>query len=156
MPRIISRAKNKQLIQIGSGKNKVDVIHVENAALAHVQALESLQKNSNIGGQAYFIGQETPVNLWWFIDQLLSSSGEKNLRRSKIPTKIAYTLASLCEFTSKIIFRYKKEPFLTRFLVMQLTKSHYFNHRKAARAFGYYPKISISEGLLKLREFHRQ
>jgi nucleoside-diphosphate-sugar epimerase len=39
------------------------------------------------------------------------------------------------------------EPPLTRLMVSQLTRSHWFDHSAAERDFGYRPRISIEEGL---------
>ena len=39
---------------------------------------------------------------------------------------------------------------MTRFIAMQLAKSHYFSHAKAKKDLGYGPIISIEEGLEEL------
>jgi nucleoside-diphosphate-sugar epimerase len=36
---------------------------------------------------------------------------------------------------------------MTRFVALQLAKSHYFSHEKAKKDFGYIPEISTEEGL---------
>ena len=38
---------------------------------------------------------------------------------------------------------YNKEPQMTRFLAMQLAKSHYFNHRAAQEDFNYKAICSV-------------
>ena len=67
IPRLVQRAKCGRLIQVGNGHNLVDIIHVTNAAHAHLCALEYLQAQPQNGGNAYFVGQERPIPLWWFI-----------------------------------------------------------------------------------------
>src|SRR5690606_34572078 len=69
-PRVIARAKEGKLRIVGSGENLVDIVYVENAAMAHVQAFEALTPHK-VNGEAYFIGQERPVNLWSFINEVL-------------------------------------------------------------------------------------
>ena len=46
----------------------------------------------------------------------------------------------------------EKEPRMTRFLALQLARSHYFNHTRACSDFGYKPLISIEEGTKRLLE----
>jgi nucleoside-diphosphate-sugar epimerase len=43
VPRIIARAKS--LRRVGDGSNRVDTIYVDNAARAHLLAMEALEKN---------------------------------------------------------------------------------------------------------------
>ena len=62
---------NKKVAWIGDGNNMVDVIYVKNAVDAHISAFEKLEPESAIAGKAYFLGQENPVNLWDFIDDIL-------------------------------------------------------------------------------------
>ena len=72
LPKLVARAEKKQLKKIGDGKNLVDVTFVENAAHAHVQALYAMSLKNPICGKAYFLGQENPVLLWDFINELIS------------------------------------------------------------------------------------
>ena len=97
IPRLIQRAKEGKLKQVGDGNNLVDVIYVENAATAHVQAFEKLLVDHSIAGEAYFIGQERPVNLWHFINQILSMA-KVEMVEDKISFKLAYIIGALFEF----------------------------------------------------------
>jgi nucleoside-diphosphate-sugar epimerase len=60
VPRIIARAKANRLVQVGGGHNLVDVIHVSNAAYAHICALNYLMESPSHGGRAYFYWARTP------------------------------------------------------------------------------------------------
>jgi nucleoside-diphosphate-sugar epimerase len=42
------------------------------------------------------------------------------------------------------------EPKMTRFLALQLARSHYFSHQKATRELGYRPIVSLDEGKKRL------
>jgi nucleoside-diphosphate-sugar epimerase len=44
------------------------------------------------------------------------------------------------------------EPPLTRFLVEQLSTSHWFNIDAARRDLGYSPRVSMAEGLARLSQ----
>lgn len=150
LPRLYARAKKGKLFQIGGGQNKVDVTYVDNAALAHIQALENLKSGAPLCGKAYFIGQDRPVLLWNFIDELLKSKNLKWQRRV-IPYKVAYACGAIGEFFYRKMNRFDEDPPITRFSAFSLAKSHYFDHSTAKRDFGYQAKVSTERGLDLLR-----
>ena len=146
VPRLVDAAKQGRLKIIGDGENQVDVIAVQNAATAHVQALMSLGVNSPVNGQAYFIAQSEPVKLWEFTNNLLSIFNVPKIEK-KISFKLAYTIGAICEFIAGIL-RLKNDKLpMTRFVAMQLSKSHWFIHDKAERDFNYKPLLSTNEAL---------
>ena len=145
IPMLINRTREGKLVQIGQGKNKVDVSYVENSADAHVQAALKLKPDSPVAGQAYFIGDDFPVNLWEWVNALLTLLQLPGVKR-KIPYRSAYILGYFME-NLYTLFPKLGEPRVTRFLACQFAKSHYFDHGKAKRDFGYHPKISNEEGL---------
>jgi len=147
-PRVIQKGKQGKLRIVGDGENLVDIIYVENAALAHVQAFEHLKPGSKVCGEAYFVGQERPVKLWDFINQVLGFVKVEPVM-SSINVTSAYRLGWALEKAYKFLGIQKPEPPMTRFVALNLGKSHYFSHDKAKRDFGYVPKISIEEGLKK-------
>ncbi len=137
-PRLIDRAQKGQLRVIGDGTNMVDVTHVENAAEAHIQAFEKLFYNSPVSGNAYFIGDSEPVNLWDFINKLLEKNGVKPVTK-KISASLAFTLGHMMEIIFHLLGIYKRDPKMTRFIALQMSKSHNFSHEKAKSDFGYSP-----------------
>jgi nucleoside-diphosphate-sugar epimerase len=150
IPRIIKRAKARQLRRVGDGTNQVDTIYVENAALAHIQAAEAMKPSSPVCGSAYFISQDDPVNCWGWINEVLELAGMPRVKQS-ISYHWAYRLGYTLE-TYHELFNLESEPRMTRFLAAQLAKSHYFDISRAKRDFGYYPKITIVEGMRRLGE----
>ena len=145
-PRVIQKGKQGKLRIVGDGENLVDIIYVENAALAHVQAFEHLRPGSPVCGEAYFVGQERPVRLWDFINQVLGQLKIEPVMRT-IDVTTAYRLGWFLEKAFKALGINKPEPPMTRFVALNLGKSHYFSHEKAKKHFGYVPKVSIEEGL---------
>ena len=145
-PRVIQKGKEGKLRIVGDGENLVDIIYVENAARAHVQAFEHLSPGSRVCGQAYFLGQERPVKLWDFINQVLGMVKVEPVMNS-IDVETAYRLGWFLEKMFKLLGIQKPEPPMTRFVALNLGKSHYFSHEKARRDFGYTPHVSIEEGL---------
>lgn len=148
IPRLLQRARDKQLRRVGDGRNLVDHIYIENAAVAHIQAAEALEKDSPVCGSAYFISQGDPVNCWAWINEILTLAGVPRVRRS-IPFKTAYTIGAALEVYHDL-FNIEREPRMTRFLACQLAKNHYFDISRAKRDFGFRAEISTSEGMRRL------
>jgi nucleoside-diphosphate-sugar epimerase len=148
VPRLIERAKSGRLRRVGDGTNLIDMVYVENAAAAHLQAADLLTVGSPVAGSAYFITQGEPVNCWRWIDELLALYGLPPVRKS-ISTRAAWALGVGLEAVYAVL-RLKSEPPMTRFLASQLGKSHYFSIERAKRDFGYEPRISTAEGMRRL------
>lgn len=146
IPRTIEAYKKGRIKIIGEGNNLVDVIPVENAALAHLFALKKIDKN--ISGNSYFIGQG-PVNLWTFINAVLAHNGLNRIEK-KIPLSLAYFIGTMIEFCLKILRLHNVHPPMSRFIALQLGKSHYFNHQKSLNDLGNYHQMTIQEAILNL------
>lgn len=148
IPRLIERARNNQLRRVGDGTNMVDSVYVENAAMAHVQAAEAMEIGSPVCGSAYFISQDDPVNLWGWINEILELGNVPKVSKS-ISFHWAYRLGHLLEAWHSVR-NLAEEPRMTRFLAAQLAKSHYFDISRAKKDFGYFPRVSMSEGMQRL------
>jgi len=149
VPRILERAE--KLAVIGSGRNRVDVLYIDNAVQAHVLAAEKLQEHPFLSGRIYFISQGEPINLWEMINRILEAGGKQPLKRS-IPTSAAYAVAACMEAGYRL-FGVEREPRLTRFVVRELATSHWFDISAARRDLGYVPEVSIDEGLIRLKRW---
>jgi nucleoside-diphosphate-sugar epimerase len=148
VPRLIARARSGRLRRVGNGRNVISMSYVENAAAAHLQAAEALQAGAPAAGKAYFINEPEPVNLWNWIDKLLSLAGLPPVRKS-IPSGTAYALGGLFEAIYASL-RLSAEPPMTRFLAQQLSGSHSYQIARAERDFGYQPLVSVEEGMRRL------
>jgi nucleoside-diphosphate-sugar epimerase len=145
IPRVLEAQRKKRLKIIGDGENLVDVTYVENAADAHIMALEQLSIGHPIAGKAYFLGQG-PVKLWDFTNDLLKHAGLPPVTK-KISFKKAYLIGFLIESFLKVFRINNIHPPMTRFIALQLAKSHYFNHQNLSQDLGFNPKVSIEEGI---------
>ena len=151
IPRLLQRARSGRLFRVGNGKNLIDIIFVENAAIGHIQAAETLTgKESPVNGNAYFLSQGEPVNCWDWIDEVLAMNGLPKVKWS-IPFALAWTLGWMLEGVYKHC-RLQGEPVMTRFLAAQLAHTHYLNIAKAKRDFGYVPMVSMEEGMKRLAD----
>jgi nucleoside-diphosphate-sugar epimerase len=148
IPRLIARAKAGKLKRVGLGENMISMSYVENAAHAHLLAADRLAPGSPAAGQAYFINEPEPVNLWSWVDELLALAGLPPVTRS-ISAPAAYFAGAMLESIYSIL-HLRGEPLMTRFLAQQLSGTHSYDISKAARDFGYQPIVPVAEGLRRL------
>src|SRR3569623_236430 len=147
LPRILDRARKGRLRHIGEVAKKIDTVHVDNAAGAHVLALEKLKVGSPIAGKVYFITNGEPVMQDAIINSLLKAGGFPPETR-RLPLGPAQFIATVMETTYRL-FGIKSEPPLTRFIVEQLSTAHWFNIAAARRDLGYAPRVTMHEGLVR-------
>ena len=148
IPTVLQRARSGQLRQIGDGTNLIDMLYVENAAMAHLQAADSLLPNSPVAGQAYFISQGQPVNCWTWINEILALAGLPPVRK-KVSLRSARWIGTAYELIYWLL-HLRGDPPLSRFMAAQMAHSHYFNIARARKDFGYSPEISTVEGMRRL------
>ena len=151
VPRLIERARRNKLVRVGNGMNRVDMIYIDNAVEAHVQACDRLEPEGDVAGNCYFVSDGKPVVLWNWIDDVLRKLGLPPAERS-VSFEMATLLGTLLEGIYGLL-RVKTEPPMTRFLAAQLAASHYFNISRARRDFGYNPVVSSEEGMDRLVEY---
>lgn len=147
IPRVIAKAKAGKLRQVGDGNSLVDITHVADAARAHLLAWDAL-KDGRASGKAYFLSQGEPVNLWNWINDLLSRLDIPTIEK-QVSLSAAYRIGAIAEFVYKL-FRLSGEPPMTRFVATELGKSHYFSIENARKDLGYEPQISMEAGLTEL------
>lgn len=148
IPRVLARARAGRFLQVGDGKNLVDITYIDNAAEAHLLAADVLAPGSPCAGRAYFISQGEPVSFWPWINGVLAAVGVPQVSKA-ISYKKAHRIGATLEFVYRCL-RIQKEPIMTRFVASQLAKSHYFNISAARRDLGYVPRISTEEGVRRL------
>lgn len=148
IPRVIARAKAGRLKRVGDGTNRISMSYVENVAAAHLQACDALTAESPVAGQAYFINEPEPVNLWDWIDEILSRAGLPPVRR-RVSFRAAYAAGAVLEAVYGL-FGVQAEPLMTRFVASQLAQSHFYSVRRAQQDFGYRGLVSVEEGMRRL------
>lgn len=151
VPRILAGARSGRLRIVGKGTNRVDMVHVENAADAHIAAENSLvPTNSPAGGRAYFITNGEPVVLWEWVNGLLTALGEPPVTK-RISLGAASAIGRACELIWSLL-PVGAEPPMTRFIAAELAKDHWFNISAARRDLAYVPRIGMREGTAGLVE----
>jgi nucleoside-diphosphate-sugar epimerase len=175
VPRILERARAGRLRIVGHGKNRVDMVHVENAVDAHLLAEAALDcpteataaetvcnvirykqpvtdkveaSPGSAAGKAYFITNDEPVVLWEWVNQLLVALGERPVTK-RISLGTASSIGAVCEALWRILPT-NTEPPMTRFIAAELAKDHWYDLSAAKRDLCYRPRISMAEGTNRL------
>lgn len=172
VPRVLARARAGRLRIVGNGRNRVDMVHVENAVDAHLLAEAALVREAapaagsprtsgpelpesgataapvSPAGRAFFITNNEPVVLWDWINDLLRALGEPPVTRH-ISLRAATGLGAGCEFLWRAL-RQRGEPPMTRFIAAELARDHWFDPTAARRDLGYTPRVSMAKGTSEL------
>jgi nucleoside-diphosphate-sugar epimerase len=151
VPRILARARAGRLRIVGPGTNRVDMVHVENAADAHILAEAALSRGGPACGKAYFITNGEPVVLWEWVNGLLRALGEPPVAR-RVPLAAARLVGAACEALWSFL-PLRGEPPMTRFIASELARDHWFRIDAARRDLGYAPRIGMAEGTAQLAQF---
>ncbi len=150
VPRILSRARAGRLALVGDGSNRVDSTYVDNAALAHVLALQKLAPGSACAGQAYFISNGEPLTMRALLNNILAAADLPPVNKHIRP-QLAYAAGALLEIMYRSL-GLQGEPIMTRFVARQLATSHWFRLDRARKDLGYRPCISLEQGFGQLRK----
>lgn len=149
LPRLQQRAdKLKRIVTDGPPK-KMDITFIDDAVAAHLLAANALQaRPTEVGGKAYFISSGEPVEIWPFIDAVLQATGNGPIRGSA-PRGLALAAGWVFETAHKLLGA-QGEPRMSRWIVRELTTSHWFDISAARRDLGYEPQVDLKQGLGKL------
>jgi nucleoside-diphosphate-sugar epimerase len=153
IPRLVDAARAGRLKIVGSGQNQVDLTYVDNAAVAHLQALDALARDNGPAGKAYFVSDDQPVVLWDWINGLLKELGIAPITGHVSP-KTAYLVGGILESLHRLM-GLSGEPRMTRFVAQQLATSHWYDMEPARQDFGYSPLVDPSVGFERLLEHLR-
>jgi 2-alkyl-3-oxoalkanoate reductase len=146
LPRIAALAKSGRLRLFGEPGKKIDSCYVDNAADAHLAAVERLAPDSAIAGKAYFITQGEPASIDGFVNGLLRAAGyPAEIRR--VSSAVARVLASTAPLRRAVT---RNEPLLTADALALFGRSAWFNIAAARRDLDYAPRVGMTEGLARV------
>ena len=149
LPKLVERARSGRLRLVGSGDNLVDTTYIDNAAQAHVDALDHLHAGATCAGRAYFISNGEPWPLRDVLNGLLRAAGAPEVHAT-LPFRAAYAIGAVCEALWTAL-PLRGDPPMTRFLAEQLSTAHWYSMAPATRDFGYLPRVTMAEGLARLQ-----
>lgn len=148
LPRLVERAR-KGVIKLPGADKLIDTVYIDNAARAHLDALDALAHNPACHGRTYFISNDEPLPQAKIIAELLAAVG-LTPRIRPISPRAAAVAGAMAEWwwTRQ---KLTSEPPVTRWAAEQLSTAHWYDISAAKRDLGYVPRISITEGLERLR-----
>lgn len=151
LPAILARAKSGKLkLGVGLKKKLSDFTYIDNLIDALLLAEDSLLEKPNVvGGEAYFITNGEPRAFFGFVGEILKQL-ELPPIRGKVPFALAYFGASVAEAVEAMKGEASTaDQGVSRFAVRYMCTHHYFSIAKAARDFGYQPRVSLDEGIAR-------
>lgn len=148
MPRVVARARAGRLRLVNGGRARVDAVYIDNAAEAHLCALDRLQPGAACAGRAFFVTNEDPRTQREIIDRMLAAHGLPPCERS-VPAWAAWAVGATLEGVHALLGR-AEEPMMTRFLARQLATAHWYDTRATREALGYTPRITMEAGFERL------
>jgi nucleoside-diphosphate-sugar epimerase len=150
---ILARARAGRLRLIDHGAAIVDATYIDDAAAAHLLALDALRappspQRRPVAGRALFIGSDDPQPIARMVNGILGAAGLPPEHRS-IPFRTAYALGAACEAVWRSTRRTTQPP-ITRHLARQQATNHWFDLTAARRDLGYRPTVTPAQGFDRL------
>ena len=152
LPRLIERNRAGRL-KLPAPDKMIDTVYIDNAAEAHVKALEDLAGPGRSAGRAYFITNGEPRPVAAIMASLLEAAGESP-RIGTVNPKIAMAAATVIEALWRGL-RLKSDPPVSRFVVDHLATAHWFSIAAARRDLDWAPTVTIDQGLEYLERSFR-
>ena len=143
IPRLLDLNKKMGIPLFVDGKQKVDVTCVENVAYALRLALE----NEKYSRQTYNITNDEPIEFKEILTLFFNEMGTEG-KYLKWNYRLILILVSILEKVYKL-FGIEKEPPITKYTLYLMRYSQTLNIDKAKKELGYYPQISVLEGVKK-------
>lgn len=148
VPGLRSVAKlGQSKFQLGDNNNLFDWTYAGNVADSHVLALQKLldpETSDKVGGQTFFITNDTPSYFWTLARTVWKADGHIDKTNIVLSKPVAVVAGYLSEFFSKLV---GKEPGLTPFRVKIVCAYRYHNISKAKSILGYKPLVDLEQGI---------
>jgi len=147
--RVVERARAGRLRFVGDGTNAVDGCYLDNAADAHVLAVESIGPGAACAGKAYFVTNDEPMPTRELVNGIVTAAGLPPVSATVSPA-LARVVGGVLELAWTVMGR-TDEPPMTRFVATQLSTVHWYDIGAIKRDLGYVPRVSSEEGFARLR-----
>lgn len=145
LPAILAMARGGRWRWIDHGRALTSTTYISNL----VDAIE-LALTRGRAGEAYFVLDDGVRSLHEMVGALARAAGVE-LPEKSMPYWLAAVVAAVSERCWRL-FGLRGSPPLTRHAAMVMARECTLNGEKARRELGYVPRVSVEEGLEKLRE----
>ena len=143
--RIVERAASGRLVLINGGAALIDTTYLDNAADAHVAALDRVD---DISGEAFVVTNGEPRTVAELLTRICRAAGVPEPTRS-VSRAVATGAGAVVERAWAATGR-EGEPPMTRFLAEQLSTAHWFDQRRTHERLQWTPAVSLAEGFERL------
>lgn len=156
------------VFKVGAPETLVDWVHVDNLVFAHILAAAKLVTGQDesrpaneapraiVGGKAYYISDQRPINQWEFLRPLIEGLGF-TYPKVFIPFKVMFYLAFLVELVHGLVNPYLPfEPFVNRAEVCKVGVTHFFRTSKAERELGWHRLVTPEQGMDRMVTYFQQ
>lgn len=135
-----AKSNNGVLQRVGNGKALAQFAYVGNVAFAFICALKSLIAGSDIGGQFFFISDDTPPqNTAEFLQPYLKLHNYK-VSRISVPAFLVYFFIALIQVFLYILSPVKRVSMsVSLSAVIFLNRTFYVSYDKARTLLSYFP-----------------
>ena len=148
LPRIFRMASRGRLRFFSGGPHLVSHTFIDNAAHAHVHALERLAAGARVSGLSYFIAEPEPMDVKALVNRILACGGRPPVER-EVPPWLGRLFGTLCELLWTLL-PLRGEPPMPSFTAVQLSTSSYFDLTRAGTVLGWKPAVGTDEGFERL------
>lgn len=141
---------NYVLIRMSLPEARVNPVYVGNVAVGHLQAARALKdqrRRSTVGGQVYFISDDTPhVSYSDFNHAVMAPLGFNIQAKLMVPLRVFYLFCFIVELLCMMLRLFVRVvPPLNRQLLTMLNTPFSFSYQKAKRDLGYTPRYTWEE-----------
>jgi 3beta-hydroxy-delta5-steroid dehydrogenase/steroid delta-isomerase len=130
--------------RVGSGKAKLDNSYVPNLIHGHILAAQHLVEGGTSPGQAYFINDDDPVNMFTFSRPVIEAVG-CTYPKMKVPAAL---VKGIMAGWQALHFKFGiQEPPVPPLAIERIAIDNYFSIDKARRDLGYKPLYTTAQGM---------
>ncbi|WP_197382066.1 3-beta-hydroxysteroid dehydrogenase [Mycolicibacterium mengxianglii] len=131
-------------VLVGSKNVKLDNSYVHNLVHGFILAAEHLVPGGTAPGQAYFINDGEPINMFEFSRPVVQACGQP-WPALRVPGRLVHTVMTVWQF---LHFRFGlPKPLLEPLAVERISMDNYFSIDKARRDLGYEPLFTTEQAL---------
>ncbi|MDD5173878.1 MAG: NAD-dependent epimerase/dehydratase family protein [Candidatus Omnitrophica bacterium] len=147
IPRLSERLGKKQFMFVGSGKNKINAVYVENLT----DAIISAARSEKSVGQKYNVTNDSGMTLEDLVFKIVDI-WKFDTPKKHIPKFMAYLVCNILTAMARLA-KAKEPPYITKTRIKFLSLNLDFDIKKTKDDLGYDPRISIEEGLRRTKDW---
>jgi 3beta-hydroxy-Delta5-steroid dehydrogenase / steroid Delta-isomerase len=138
-------------VLVGSKHVKLDNSYVHNLIHGFILAAEHLVPGGTAPGQAYFVNDGEPINMFEFSRPVIEACGE-SVPRLRVPGKLVWFAMTVWQW---LHFRLGvPKPLIEPLAVERITIDNYFSIAKARRDLGYEPLFTTEQAMAECLPYY--